>query len=29
MSEELARCINAQPGGPGDFWSRFSSSSPW
>jgi len=32
MSEEggggLA-CINPQPGGPGDFWSRFSSSSPW
>jgi len=22
-SEELARCINLQPGGPGDFWSRF------
>ena len=29
MSEKLARCINPQPGGPGDFWSRFSSSSPW
>ena len=29
MSEELACCINPQPGGPGDFWSRFSSSSPW
>jgi hypothetical protein len=28
MSEELARCINPQPGGPGNFWSRFSSSSP-
>ena len=28
MSKELARCINPQPGGPGDFWSRFSSSSP-
>jgi hypothetical protein len=29
MSRWLACCINAQPGGPGDFWSRFSSSSPW
>jgi len=29
MSEELARCINLQTGGPGDFWSRFSSSRPW
>ena len=29
MSRELACCINPQPGGPGDFWSRFSSSSPW
>ena len=26
MSEELARRINPQPGGAGDFWSRFSSS---
>jgi len=29
MSEELARCTNPQPGRPGDFWSRFYSSSPW
>jgi hypothetical protein len=29
MSKGLACCINPQPGGPGDFWSRFSSSSPW
>jgi hypothetical protein len=28
-SRGLACCINPQPGGPGDFWSRFSSSSPW
>ena len=27
--EELGRCINPQPGGPGDFWSRFCSSSRW
>jgi len=27
-SEELACCINPQPGGPGDFWSRISFSSP-
>jgi hypothetical protein len=25
-SEESARCINPQPGGSGNFWSRFSSS---
>jgi len=25
----LACCINHQPGGPGYFWSRFSSSSLW
>jgi len=24
-----AYCINPQPGGQGDFWSRFSSSNPW
>jgi hypothetical protein len=24
ISEEPARFINLQPGGPGDFWSRFS-----
>ena len=29
MNEELVCCINPQPGRPGDFWSRFSSSSPW
>ena len=29
MSRGLACCINPQPGGPGDFWSRFSSCSPW
>ena len=29
MSRGLACCINPQPGGPGDFWSRCSSSSPW
>ena len=29
MSEELVRCINLQLVGPGDFWSRFSSSSAW
>ena len=29
MSRGLACCINPQPGGPCDFWSRFSSSSPW
>jgi len=28
MREELARCINPQPGGQGDFWSRFPFSSP-
>jgi hypothetical protein len=28
MSEELARCFNPQPEGPGDFWSRFSFCSP-
>ena len=27
MNRELAWCINPQPGGPGDFWSRLSSSS--
>ena len=29
VSEQLACCTNPQPGGPGDFCSRFSSSSPW
>ena len=29
MSRGLACCTNPQPGGPGDFWSRFSTSSPW
>jgi len=29
MSRGLACCINPQPGGPGDFLSRFSSPSPW
>jgi len=29
MSEELACCYNPQPGGPGDFWSRFSFSCHW
>jgi len=29
MSRGLACCINPQPEGPGYFWSRFSSSSPW
>ena len=29
MSRGLACCIKPQPGGSGDFWSRFSSSSPW
>jgi hypothetical protein len=29
MSRELACYTNPQPGGPGNFWSRFSSSSPW
>jgi len=29
MTRGLACCINPQPGGPGDFWSRFSSSSSW
>jgi len=28
MSMGLACCTNPQPGGPGDFWSRFSSSWP-
>ena len=28
MSRGQACCTNPQPGGPGDFWSRFSSSSP-
>ena len=28
MSSGLACCTNPQLGGPGDFWSRFSSSSP-
>jgi hypothetical protein len=28
MNEELARLINPQAGGPGDFWPRFSSSGP-
>ena len=29
MSRGLACCINPQPGGPVDFWWRFSSSRPW
>jgi len=29
ISRGLACCIKPQPGGPGDFWSRFSSYSPW
>jgi len=29
MRRGLACCINPQPEGPGNFWSRFSSSSPW
>ena len=29
VSEELARCTNPHPGGPGEFCSRCSSSSPW
>jgi len=29
MSRGLTCCINPQPGGPGDFLSRLSSSSPW
>ena len=29
MSRGLSCCINPQIGGPGDFWSRVSSSSPW
>ena len=29
MIRGLACCINPQPGGPGNFLSRFSSSSPW
>ena len=28
MSRGLAYCMNPQPGGPGGFWSRFSSSNP-
>ena len=29
LGEELAFCINPQPGWRGDFWSRFSSCRPW